>query len=150
MMTASSDVVATAQQRALTLRPRVGGFPYLAEVLRQVTDRGPIAASEFDGERGKGGWWGWSDSKAAFEWNRIRTAPVAVTRQNQAPCRVPGVDGELPAHSRFVMKMRQAQRADSPAGFEFASAHWSFCPASRYMEAIFAEVHAAARNRGAA
>jgi uncharacterized protein YcaQ len=41
---------------------------YIAEVFRQVTDRGPIAASEFDGERGKGGWWGWSDAKAAFEW----------------------------------------------------------------------------------
>jgi uncharacterized protein YcaQ len=41
---------------------------YISEVLRQVTDRGPIAASELDGERGKGGWWGWSDAKAAFEW----------------------------------------------------------------------------------
>jgi len=41
---------------------------YVAEVYRQVVDRGPISASEFDGERGKGGWWGWSDAKAAFEW----------------------------------------------------------------------------------
>jgi hypothetical protein len=41
---------------------------YVAEVYRQIVERGPIAASEFDGERGKGGWWGWSDAKAAFEW----------------------------------------------------------------------------------
>lgn len=43
---------------------------YVAEVYRQIVDRGPIAASELDGERRKGGWgsWQWSDPKAAFEW----------------------------------------------------------------------------------
>ena len=39
---------------------------------------GPIAASDIDGAKGKGGWWGWSDEKAAFEWlfwaGRVTTA----------------------------------------------------------------------------
>lgn len=43
---------------------------YVAEVYRQIVDRGPIMASELDGQRRKGGWgsWQWSDPKAAFEW----------------------------------------------------------------------------------
>jgi uncharacterized protein YcaQ len=40
------------------------------EVLEQVRERGPIAASELDEQRpGRGGsWWDWSDSKRAIEW----------------------------------------------------------------------------------
>jgi uncharacterized protein YcaQ len=34
----------------------------------EVASRGPIAASDIDGAKGKGGWWGWSDEKHAFEW----------------------------------------------------------------------------------
>nr|MDQ2704575.1 winged helix DNA-binding domain-containing protein [Pseudomonadota bacterium] len=34
----------------------------------EVAERGPIAASDIDGAKGKGGWWGWSDEKHAFEW----------------------------------------------------------------------------------
>ncbi len=34
----------------------------------EVAARGPIAASDIDGAKGKGGWWGWSDEKHAFEW----------------------------------------------------------------------------------
>ena len=34
----------------------------------EVAGRGPIAASAIDGAKGKGGWWGWSDEKHAFEW----------------------------------------------------------------------------------
>ncbi|WP_204307594.1 DNA glycosylase AlkZ-like family protein, partial [Enterobacter hormaechei] len=30
--------------------------------------RGPIAASEIEGHKGNGGWWGWSAAKHAFEW----------------------------------------------------------------------------------
>lgn len=41
------------------------------EMLRRVRDtiaeRGPIAASGFEGARGKGSWWGWSDVKIALE-----------------------------------------------------------------------------------
>ena len=38
------------------------------EIYRQVADGGPLAASEIDGAKGSGGWWGWSDEKHAFEW----------------------------------------------------------------------------------
>jgi uncharacterized protein YcaQ len=45
---------------------------------RKVAADGPIAASDIDGARGSGGWWGWSDEKHAFEWlfwaGRITTA----------------------------------------------------------------------------
>jgi len=42
----------------------------VAEVLAQVRDRGPLAASELTAERPRrsGPWWDWSDSKRALEW----------------------------------------------------------------------------------
>jgi len=42
----------------------------VAEVLAQVRDRGPVAASELTAERPRrsGPWWDWSDSKRALEW----------------------------------------------------------------------------------
>jgi uncharacterized protein YcaQ len=44
----------------------------------EVAQRGPLAASDFDGERGEGGWWGWSNAKRALEclfWSgRVTTA----------------------------------------------------------------------------
>ena len=51
---------------------------YIEDILRQIRARGPIAASDLDGQKGSGGWWGWSDAKHAFEWlfwaGRITTA----------------------------------------------------------------------------
>ena len=42
---------------------------YIDEIRREVTDRGPLAASELlDGGPGRGAWWGWSDGKLALEW----------------------------------------------------------------------------------
>lgn len=41
---------------------------FIEEIFDEVRARGPIAASEIDGHKGSGGWWGWSDAKAAFEW----------------------------------------------------------------------------------
>ncbi|WP_394892729.1 winged helix-turn-helix domain-containing protein [Mesorhizobium sp. AaZ16] len=45
---------------------------------RKVAADGPVAASDIDGAKGSGGWWGWSDEKHAFEWlfwaGRITTA----------------------------------------------------------------------------
>ncbi|HEY6633037.1 MAG TPA: winged helix-turn-helix domain-containing protein [Rhizobiaceae bacterium] len=38
------------------------------DIFAEVKARGPIAASAIDGAKGKGGWWGWSDEKHAFEW----------------------------------------------------------------------------------
>jgi uncharacterized protein YcaQ len=40
----------------------------IEEIFAEVKTRGPIAASDIDGAKGKGGWWGWSDEKHAFEW----------------------------------------------------------------------------------
>lgn len=48
------------------------------DIYKEVSARGPIAASDIDGAKGSGGWWGWSDEKHAFEWlfwaGRITTA----------------------------------------------------------------------------
>ncbi|MBA3448322.1 MAG: winged helix-turn-helix domain-containing protein [Pseudaminobacter sp.] len=50
----------------------------IEDIYQEVASRGPIAASDIDGAKGSGGWWGWSDEKHAFEWlfwaGRITTA----------------------------------------------------------------------------
>lgn len=47
-------------------------------IYRQVVERGPVAASDIEGSKGAGGWWGWSAEKHAFEWlfwaGRVTTA----------------------------------------------------------------------------
>jgi uncharacterized protein YcaQ len=51
---------------------------YIEDIFREIAARGPIAASKLDGQKGSGGWWGWSEAKHAFEWlfwaGRITTA----------------------------------------------------------------------------
>ena len=51
---------------------------YVERVFREIEANGPLAASGFDGHKGSGGWWGWSDAKHAFEYlfwaGRITTA----------------------------------------------------------------------------
>jgi hypothetical protein len=81
-----------------------------------------------------------------FDWSKVRTAPAAVTRQNRMPCQIPGIPDKVPGGSLILLKMRQALRPESPTGYEFASKHWSFCPASRYVEAIFADVYDIAKR----
>jgi uncharacterized protein len=51
----------------------------VAEVLREITDRGPLRASDLSlGERAVGPWWGWSEAKRALEYlfwsGRVTTA----------------------------------------------------------------------------
>ena len=37
-------------------------------ILHRIERDGPLAASDLEGERGSGGWWGWSEGKGALEW----------------------------------------------------------------------------------
>ncbi|WP_375392615.1 winged helix-turn-helix domain-containing protein [uncultured Sphingomonas sp.] len=37
-------------------------------LLDRVRDQGPLAASDLEGARGPGGWWGWRDAKRTLEW----------------------------------------------------------------------------------
>lgn len=42
---------------------------FVADVLAEITDRGPLRVAELSmGTPGKGSWWGWSDAKLAVEW----------------------------------------------------------------------------------
>jgi uncharacterized protein YcaQ len=42
---------------------------FVKAVLAEVTDRGPLSASDLStGGRGRGSWWGWSEGKTALEW----------------------------------------------------------------------------------
>jgi len=41
---------------------------FVAATFAAVRERGPIAASDFEGSRGNGKWWGWSDAKCALEY----------------------------------------------------------------------------------
>ena len=52
---------------------------FVAEVLAEVRDRGPLSAAELSvGGRSRGSWWGWSDGKTALEFlfwaGRVTTA----------------------------------------------------------------------------
>lgn len=53
------------------------------DILRHVTDHGPVSSSDIgaDEPRGKGGWWDWHPSKTALEW-LWRTGALAVTRRD--------------------------------------------------------------------
>ena len=39
----------------------------LDEVLKRITDEGPLSSKDFKGGGGKGGWWGWKPAKLALE-----------------------------------------------------------------------------------
>lgn len=40
----------------------------IAEIERRIAQDGALAASDIEGQRGQGGWWGWSEAKHALEW----------------------------------------------------------------------------------
>jgi uncharacterized protein YcaQ len=55
---------------------------YIDAVLREIVDRGPLAASELSngGER-RGAWWGWNDGKHAVEWLFFAGLVTTATRR---------------------------------------------------------------------
>ncbi len=55
---------------------------YIDVVLREIADRGPLAASELSngGER-RGAWWGWNDGKLAVEWLFFAGLVTTATRR---------------------------------------------------------------------
>ncbi len=55
---------------------------YIDAVLREIADRGPLAASELSnaGER-RGPWWGWNDGKLAVEWLFFAGLVTTATRR---------------------------------------------------------------------
>ncbi len=59
-------------------RRKLGTWPQIARVISErpeilahlkatLTERGPMAAGDFEGSKGSGSWWGWSDVKTALE-----------------------------------------------------------------------------------
>ena len=55
---------------------------YIDEVLREIADRGALAASDLSrpGER-RGAWWGWNDGKLALEWLFFAGLVTTATRR---------------------------------------------------------------------
>ena len=55
---------------------------FIDDVRRQLRDRGPLAASDLEGDTGKKGpWWGWSDAKYAMEWLFFAGEVTTATRR---------------------------------------------------------------------
>ncbi len=55
--------------------------PFLAALRDRVRAEGALAASDIEGERGPGGWWGWSDAKRGFEFLFWAGELAAATRR---------------------------------------------------------------------
>ncbi len=51
-------------------------------LLERIRGEGALAASDFDGSKGSGGWWGWSDTKATLEWLFWAGHITTATRRN--------------------------------------------------------------------
>ncbi|MGD9913407.1 MAG: winged helix-turn-helix domain-containing protein [Rhizobiaceae bacterium] len=51
---------------------------HIEALYREIERNGPMAASDFESEKGPGGWWGWNETKIGLEWlfwaGRITTA----------------------------------------------------------------------------
>ncbi|WP_421999025.1 winged helix-turn-helix domain-containing protein [Reyranella sp.] len=55
---------------------------YVDRVLREIADRGPLAASDLsDGGEKRGAWWGWNDGKLAVEWLFFAGLVTTATRR---------------------------------------------------------------------
>jgi hypothetical protein len=75
-----------------------------------------------------------------IDWSAVRTAPQLVLRQVKRSCALPGVPVLLAPGTLVLLHMRDGLRPDSDPGYEFASSHWSACPARKYIMSVFAAV----------
>ncbi len=73
----------------------------------------------------------------SFRWATLRTAPVTALRQVQEDFSVPFLDSVIPKDSLILIRMKESLGSDANSGFEFASSHWSFCPAHKYILRVF-------------
>jgi hypothetical protein len=55
---------------------------YIAGVLEEIRQRGPVTGGDFAGAPRKAGWWSWSDGKMALEW--LFYAGLIATRTRRA------------------------------------------------------------------
>lgn len=64
----------------------LGDHPaYVGDVLRQITERGPLQPSDLeDPGEGTGPWWGWSKGKTVLEWLFARGRVTSAYRRNFA------------------------------------------------------------------
>jgi hypothetical protein len=77
-------------------------------------------------------------------WAVIRTAPEVVVRQcGGEGLSLPQVGRRLPPHTLVLLRMRGGLALDAASGYEFASGHWSACPARHFVMGLFAAVAAA-------
>ncbi len=52
------------------------------QVLERIRHEGPLAASDFDDGKGRGGWWEWGEAKRALEWLFWAGHVTTATRRN--------------------------------------------------------------------
>lgn len=83
---------------------------------------------------------------APFPWAEVRSAPVLVLRQSRQHVSVPYLTNPVPANTLFMLRMRDSLAASPAGGYELATQHWSYCPATRYLHAFFGAVWLAAQG----
>jgi uncharacterized protein YcaQ len=86
-----------------------GNRGLIEEVHQEVKARGPISASAIEGHKGKGGWWGWSDAKAAFEW--LFWAGLITTHSRRGFERLYDLPGRVLPPSVLAMPLPSVQDA---------------------------------------
>ncbi|TAM73427.1 winged helix-turn-helix domain-containing protein [bacterium] len=81
---------------------------FIAKVRKAIEERGPLSASDFDGARGEGGWWGWSDTKRALEYLFWSGAVTTASRRNSFERVYDLVERVIPAGILAAPALREA------------------------------------------